>query len=78
MSLLRTIENREVENKEVSSGKSFTVDSMFSDKSFKYIRRKSRPRIGPYGTLDFAGNNSEVWPLDKSLEFVCLKAQNKL
>ena len=60
MSLLRTIENREVENKEISSAKSFTVDSMFSDKSFKYIKKKSRPRIGPYGTLDFEGNNSEV------------------
>ena len=59
VSLLLTIENREVENKEVSSAKSFTVDSMFSDKSCMYIRKKSRPRIDTYGTLDFAGNHSK-------------------
>ena len=48
------------ENREVSSAKSFTVDSMFSDKSFMYIRKRSGPRIDPCGTPAFTGNHSEV------------------
>ena len=51
------------ENRAVSSAKSFTVDSMISDKSFMYIRKKSGPRIGPCGTPVYTGNHSEVWPL---------------
>ena len=43
------------ENREVSSVKSFTVNSMFSDKSFMYIRKKSGPRIDPCGTPTFTG-----------------------
>ena len=35
------------ENREVSSAKSFTVDSMSSDKSFIYIRKTCEPRIHP-------------------------------
>ena len=48
------------ESTEVSSAKSFTVDSMFSDKSFMYIRKRSGPRIDPCGTPAFTGNYSEV------------------
>ena len=55
------------ENREVSSAKRFTVNSMFSDKSFMYIRKKSGPRIDPSGTPAFTGNHSEVWPLSKTL-----------
>ena len=55
------------DNREVSSAKSFTVDSMFSDKSFIYIRKKSGPRIDPCDTPAFSGNHSEVWPLTKTL-----------
>ena len=32
-----------------------------------YIRKKSKPRIGPCGTPAFTGNHSEVWPLSKAL-----------
>ena len=64
------------ENREVSSAKSFTVDSMFSNKSFMYIRKGSGPRIGPCGTPAFTGNHFEVW--QDSLKFVCKKALKKL
>ena len=47
-------------NREVSSGKSFTVDSMFSDKLFMYIRKKSGPRLNPCGIPAFAGSHSEI------------------
>ena len=53
-------------NREVSSVKSFTVDSMFFVKSFMYIRKKSRPRIDSCGTPTFTGNHSEVWPLNRT------------
>ena len=55
------------ENREVSSTKSFTVDSMFSGKSFMYIRKKSEPRIDPCGTPALTGNHFEVWPLSNTL-----------
>ena len=43
-----------------SSAKSFTVDSMFSNKSLMYIRERSGRRIDPCGTPAFTGNHSEV------------------
>ena len=55
------------DNREVSSAKSFTVDSMFSDKWFIYIRKKSGPRIDPCGGPTFTGNHSKFWPLSKAL-----------
>ena len=42
------------------SAKSFTVNSMFSEKSVRYIREKSGPRIDPCDTPAFTGNHSEV------------------
>ena len=52
------------ENREVSSAMSFTVDSMFSAKSFIYvcIRKRSGPKIDPCacGTSAFTGNHSEI------------------
>ena len=48
------------ENREISSAKSFTVDSMFSEKSFMYIRKNNGPRIDPCGTPAFTGSHSEV------------------
>ena len=40
------------ESGEVSSAKSFTLDSMLSEKSFMYFRKRSGPRIDSCGTLD--------------------------
>ena len=45
MLLLCTTEDREVSS----------VDSMFSDKLFMYIRKKSGPRIDPCGIICWAG-----------------------
>ena len=47
------------ENREVSSVKNFTVDSMFSGKSFMYIAKRIGPRIEPCDTPAFTGNHSE-------------------
>ena len=55
------------ENTEVSSAKSFTVDSVFSGKSCMYIRTKSGQKIDPSGTPTFTDNYSEVCPLSKIL-----------
>ena len=65
------------ENREVSSAKSWiAVDSVFSDKSFMYVRKRSGPRIDPCGTHAFTGNHSEVWPLSKALSNL-LKSSEK-
>ena len=39
-----------VENNDVSSANSFTVDCKFSGRSFMYIRKKNGPKIEPCGT----------------------------
>ena len=45
---------------EVSSAKSFTVDSMFSGNSSIYIRKTTGPRIDLCGNPAFTGNHSKV------------------
>ena len=39
-----------VENNDVSSANSFTVDCKFSGRSFMYIRKSNDPKIEPCGT----------------------------
>ena len=49
-----------MENNDVSSANSFTVDIMPSDRWILYIRKKSGPKIDPCGTPAFTGNHYDV------------------
>ena len=49
-----------VENNDVSSPNSFTVDIMSTDRSLMYVRKRSRPKMNPCGTTAFIGNYSDV------------------
>ena len=56
-----------MENNDVSSANSFTVDIMSSDRSLMYIRKKSGPKMDPCGTPAFTSNHSDVWPSSTTL-----------
>ena len=56
-----------MENNDVSSANSFTVDVMSTDRSLMYIRKKSGPKMSPWGTPAFTGNRSNVWPFKTTL-----------
>ena len=56
-----------MENNDVSSANSFTVDVMSTDRLLMYIRKKNGPKIDPCGTPAFTGNHSDVWPFGTTL-----------
>ena len=56
-----------MENNDVSSANSFTVDVMSTDRSLMYIKKKSGPKMDPCGTPAFTGNHSDVWPFRTTL-----------
>ena len=56
-----------MEDNDVSSANSFTVDFMSTDRSLMYIRNKGGPKIDPCGTPAFTGNYSYVSPFSTTL-----------
>ena len=49
-----------MENNDVSSANSCTVDFMSTDRQLMYIRNKGGLKIDPCGTPTFTGNHSYV------------------
>ena len=49
-----------MENNDVSSASSFTVDVMSADRLLMYIKKKSGPKMDHCGTPAFTGNHSNV------------------
>ena len=56
-----------MENNDVSSANSFTVDVMSTDRSLMYIKKKNGPKMDPCSTPAFTGNHSDVWPFRTTL-----------
>ena len=52
-----------VENNDVSSANSSTVDCKFSGRSFIYIRKSNGPKIELWGTPASTDDQLEHWPL---------------
>ena len=54
-----------MEKTEVSSANSLTVDERLWFKSFMYIRKKSGPKIDPWGMSASTGDQEDVWPFKR-------------
>ena len=61
--LAEILESYMVENNDVSSANSFTVDCKFSGRSFMYIRKSNGPKIESSRTPASTDDHLEHWSL---------------
>ena len=54
-----------MEKTEVLSAKSFAVDEILWLRSFIYVRKKSGPKIDPWGTSASIGDEEDAWPFKR-------------
>ena len=62
-----------IEKTEVSSASSLAVDERLWLKSFMYIRKKSDPKIDPWGTPASTGDQEDTWPFKRTRWYLPLK-----
>ena len=62
-----------MEKTQVSTTNSFAVDERLWLRSFMYIRKKSGPKIDPWGTPASIGDQEDAWPLKRMSWYLPLK-----
>ena len=62
-----------MEKTEVSSANSLAVDERLWLKSFIYIRKKSGPKIDPWGTPASSGHQEDAWTFKRTCWYLPLK-----
>ena len=61
-----------MEKTEVSSANILAVDERLWLKSFMYIRKKSCPKIDPWGTPPSTGDQEDAWPFKRMRWYLLL------